>query len=179
MNTYRGITLTVLAGAAGLALAACAGGISTVSPAASPSSASTPATASSSASAPATASSSASPAATLRGTGTSRTVSVGGGVGSFPIPPGAGVLDYSSASGGYDLVLDGATAAATFSFYTTALPKAGYTITQEGSAAGAAGIQFTGRGYRGSIGAVSGGTFAGISVAGNSGSVIGIKFTRQ
>jgi hypothetical protein len=59
------------------------------------------------------------------------------------------------------------------SFYGSALPTAGYTITENTNATGAdingTAIEFTGHGYKGTIGAVSG----------SSGTVVGITLTPQ
>ena len=56
-------------------------------------------------------------------------------------------------------------------FYTTALPRAGYTIISNSSATGdsfsGTGIWFTGHGYSGQIGALSSFHIPGISLGGN------------
>ena len=167
----------------GLSLAACSAGITSASaPASSP--ASSPAAASSTAGAASStagaASSSGAPAASSpaagaagsAGTGSTvsgSTVSVGGSIGDFPIPSGAvGAVDATS-GGVIDVVLSGVAPDALDSFYTTALPQAGYTITSNttGNALGISGasIQFTGHGYKGDIGDANG--------------TIGITFTPQ
>lgn len=128
MITYRSVPLTVAAGLTALSLTACSAGITNAT--------STPA----------------------RGTDVS-TVSLGGPLGSFPIPPGAGVLDKTVLSNGYAITLDDVTVATVASFYATALPAAGYTITQHASTTGdgltGTGIEFTGHGYKGVIGAIT------------------------
>jgi hypothetical protein len=163
MSTYRQAGLILLACAAGLALAACSAGVSTVTPP-------TPATSGSAASHPAAASSAA-----------SGTVSLGGSIGAFPLPPGATVLDNLAYTKSKELVLTGVTPAAAVSFYTTALPRAGYTITMNGlSSTGTgvfAGIEFTGHGYMGTIGAGSGLATPGVSLP--SGNAVFIVLTPQ
>jgi hypothetical protein len=128
MITYRSVLLTMAAGLTALSLTACSAGITSAT------------------SAPAS------------GAGGS-TVSLGGPLGSFPIPPGAGVLDKTVLSNGYAITLDNVTVATVASFYATALPAAGYTITQHASTTGdeltGTGIEFTGHGYKGAIGAIT------------------------
>jgi hypothetical protein len=71
--------------------------------------------------------------------------------------------------GAIDVVLSGVAPSAVDSFYTAALPQAGYTITSNAQATafgiGTAGIEFTGHGYKGEIGDANG--------------IIGITFTPQ
>jgi hypothetical protein len=148
----------------GLSLAACSGGISTPS-AASSSPASSPTTAPSSASAttPPTSGATGTSGATSPGTGSgsSGTVSVGGSLGTFPIPPGAQVVENVDNSDGQDAIeLSGVQPSDLSSFYSTALPQDGYTITSNDVASSGiltgAGIEFTGHGYKGDIGDADG-----------------------
>lgn len=103
------------------------------------------------------------------------TIALGGSIGSFPIPPGAQVLDNVTTGGKHDIVLGSITAAQVATFYTQALSAAGYTITSNASGtsggAGVAGIDFTGHGYRGQIGAL---TSLGISFTGLGNGAVGI-----
>lgn len=173
--------------AAALSLAACSGGITTPT-AASSSPASSPAaspTAASSASAttPPASSTTGTSGATSPGTGSgsSGTVSVGGSLGTFPIPSGATVVDNGTDGANIEIVLTGVTPQEVDTFYTATLPSAGYTITENSSASDATvsglTIKFTGHGYEGDIGAASGISIAGVS--GLSGEDIGIELIPQ
>jgi hypothetical protein len=102
------------------------------------------------------------------------TVSVSGPVGRFPVPQGAQAIEDSSDNGHYSIVFGSVSPAAAATFYATALPRAGYTIISNSSATGdswdsfsGTGIWFTGHGYSGQIGALSGLHFPGISLGGN------------
>jgi hypothetical protein len=111
-------------------------------------------------------------------------VNVGGSLGTFPIPPGASVVDNTTSSGQVGIAFTGVTAAETTTFYTAALPSAGYTITQNQQVTGdsytGTGIKFTGHGYDGSIGALSGtGILGGLSINGTTGAVVGVTLTPQ
>src|SRR6266567_2575457 len=64
------------------------------------------------------------------------TVSVSGPIGRFPVPPGAQVIDDGTDNGHYDIVFGSVSPSVVSRFYTTALPRAGYTITSNSSAAG-------------------------------------------
>lgn len=190
MIVYRAAALVTATCLTGLSLAACSGGLtsagsSTSSPAAAPTSSAPPAATSS---APSASASSAPPAATPSATstgtgvtGSGSTVTVGGSIGTFPIPPGATVVDNGTDNGKIDIVLTGVTPQEVSTFYTAALPSAGYTITQNdtGSDATVSGvtIKFTGHGYEGDIGAASGVDIVGVS--GLSGEDIGIQLTPQ
>jgi hypothetical protein len=82
----------------------------------------------------------------------------------------------------HDIVLSGVKPAEVSSFYSSALPQAGYTITSNTQASGGAitgtAIQFNGHGCKGDIGAASTLGITGLSglVGGN---VIGITLTPQ
>jgi len=108
------------------------------------------------------------------------TVSVSGPIGRFPVPPGAQVIDDGSDNGHYDIVFGSVSPSVVSRFYTTALPRAGYTITSNSSAAGdsfsGTGIWFTGHGYNGQIGALSSFHISGISFGRN---IVEITLTPQ
>jgi hypothetical protein len=143
MNHYRIAVLAAAAGTAGIALAACS-----VTTTASP--ASTPASSRASA---------------------GSTASVSGPTGRFPVPPGAQLIGDGTDNGLYDIVFRSVSPSAVSRFYTTALPRAGYTITSNSSAAGdsfsGTEIWFTGHGYNGQIGALSSFHIPGNSLGGN------------
>ena len=89
----------------------------------------------------------------------------------FPLPPGAQVISDGTGNGHYDIVFGSVSPSAASRFYSTALPRAGYTITSNSSAAGSSfsgtGIWFTGHGYNGQIGALSSFHISGISFGEN------------
>jgi hypothetical protein len=164
MNKYRSAAAALTACAASMSLAACAAGTTmasttTTSPAAQGSS-----SASSSASASSSSSASASPALT------SRTITVAGDVGSFPVPAGANVAENIASSQETVIIFDKITPARVSGFYARALPQNGYTITTNSvvsqSGGTAAIIQFTGHGFSGNIDALSKFTDSAVSVAG-------------
>jgi hypothetical protein len=134
--------------AAGLSLAACSVGITTANPGKSPSPAASR-TASSPAASHST-SASASPA---------DTVSVDAPIGSFPIPHGAQVVANMPCGKQIIIELSSITPAQASTFYASALPRAGYNITNNtltsdpdtGAPQGMAEITFTGHSYLGLI----------------------------
>jgi hypothetical protein len=102
------------------------------------------------------------------------TVIVSGLPGRFPLPQGAQVIEDSSDHGHDSIIFGSVTPSAVSSFYATALPRAGYTIISDSSAAGdswdsfsGTGIWFTGHGYNGQIGALSSFQIPGFSLGGN------------
>ncbi len=99
------------------------------------------------------------------------TVSVSGPIGRFPVPPGAQLIDDGTDNGHYDIVFGSVSPSEVSRFYTTALPRAGYTIISNSSATGdsfsGTGIWFTGHGYNGQIGALPSFHISGISLGGN------------
>ena len=99
------------------------------------------------------------------------TVSASGPIGSFPVPPGARLINDGTDNGRYDIVFASVSPSEAARFYTTALPRAGYTITNNSSATGESfsgtGIWFTGHGYNGQIGALSSFHIPGVSLGGN------------
>jgi hypothetical protein len=143
MNKYRCAALPLVTCAAGLSLAACSAGITVAasSPAASRSTGS-----------------SASPAASAstRPSSPGRTVTVDGLPGTFPIPSGAEVDEDVTDGKTIVILFSSVTPSVVSSFYASALPRAGYTITLNSASSGAyAEITFTGHGYKGSISALS------------------------
>jgi hypothetical protein len=145
MTSYRRAAFALATCAAGLT-AACSAGITSAGPSKAPTTLAShhPASPSSHAAAPPP---SPSP--------TAGTASVAG-LGSFPIPAGAQVAT-NLACGKGDIIEAGpVTPAAAAAFYTSALPKAGYVITENtlGSVPGTGGIEtviFTGHRYSGVI----------------------------
>ena len=139
MNTYRIATVAVAAGAIAFSLAACSAGI-TSAPAAT-----TAATTSSSSSPSRSASAAAAPASS------GRILQVSGLSGGFPVPAGAKVGENISTSTEIGIMFAKVVPAKVASFYTQALPKAGYTVTGNSSFGGSVLIQFTGHGYTGEV----------------------------
>jgi ABC-type phosphate transport system substrate-binding protein len=144
VNTYRYVLAACVAS---LSLAACSAGITTAS------TATTAATGSSSSSSPSrsvTAASSPAPAG--------RMLTVTGKISTFPVPAGAKVAENVSLNNDISIGFGKVTLAEVQSFYTQALPKAGYTITSDSSASESGGvvlIQFTGHGYTGQVSALA------------------------
>ena len=169
MNIYRCAALTLVTCAAALSLAACSAGITSATTA-PPTQTQTPAPARS-----ATASQSA-----VAGT----TVSVGGPIGSFPIPTHAKVVENITEGNETVILLGSVSPSEVSSFYAAALPRAGYKITMNTLATmnnetGAA-IEFTGHGYKGTIGADSNLATTGVSVGGVNGkNFVGITLTKK
>jgi hypothetical protein len=143
MNAHRSAGLALLACAVGLSLAACSGGGGGASPPAS------------AASNPAASSSHAAPASPASNLSSGGTVNLGAPVGAFPVPPGAQVIASVTSAGAKEAELGSVSAAEAVSFYTSALPRAGYTIMTNslspvGSGAEGA-LAFSGHGYKGTI----------------------------
>ena len=146
MINYRSAALTLAACAAGLSVTACTAGITT---------ASSPTT-----SAPAPTRSTSAAAAASNRAPSGHMIKVTGSVGSFPVPAGAKVTENIAIDQKDVVVAFGSiTPANVSSFYATALPRAGYTIsgnsvvTQGGGTV--AFIFFSGHRYKGDIGALS------------------------
>ena len=156
MNNYRSAALALAACAASLTVAACTAGITTATP---------PAT---SAAAPSHSASVARSSSSEARAG--RMISVSGSVGSFPVPAGAKVAENIADGQESIVIFSSITPAKVSSFYATALPQAGYTIsgnslvTQGGGTV--AFILFSGHGYKGNIDALSNFPNSGVSVAG-------------
>lgn len=162
MTKYRSgwrVLVACTACATGLSLAACSAGITAASSAA-------PSTVPSAASSRPAASPSPSPSPAAR---PSSSISVSG-LGGFPVPAGARTAENASYGGQTVIVLTSVTPAEMASFYASALPQAGFAITDNASVSGSNGttadIEFTGNGYKGSM--VSGGDVptSGIGLAG-------------
>jgi hypothetical protein len=155
MTTYRraALTLTLATGATGLTLAACSAGITSASPPKAPT---TPASHHSAS--PPTDTHAHTPAPSPSPSPPAGTASVAG-LGSFPIPSGARVAA-NLACGKGDIIEAGpVTPAAASAFYTSALPQAGYVITESslgsdpgnGAPDGIDTVIFTGHRYSGVI----------------------------
>jgi len=161
MNTYRSAAVALTACAASLSLTACTAGITTASTVATSPAARNSSSVSSSASASA---SHAAPALA------SRTITMSGEVGSFPIPARAKVAENVASTSGVIVFFDQVTPAKVSSFYAQALPRAGYTITTNSVVSQPSGtvafIQFTGHGVKGTIDALSKFTDSSVSIAG-------------
>jgi hypothetical protein len=150
MNTYRFMGMAVTTCAVGLSLAACSAGVSTKSPVTSPSPDTSHTVSSPTASPSPAASAPAIPA---------DTVSVAGPIGSFPIPHGARVVANMACSQQVLIELSSVTPVQAQTFYTSALPRRGYTITTNtlssdpntGAAQGLSEIMFSGHRYTGLI----------------------------
>jgi hypothetical protein len=152
MNAYSRLAMAVTISAAGLSLAACSAGVTSASPAKSKSppvshTASSLAGAASHTPSP-------SPAATVR---------VNAPIGSFPIPQGAKVAYDISCPKQISIILSPVTPSQASTFYTTALPRAGYKIVDNitssdpntGSPGGLVEIEIAGHGYTGAIAAMA------------------------
>ena len=155
MNAYRLMAMAATTCAVGLSVAACSAGISTKSPVTPRS----PDTSSTTASSPAA---SPSPAAAAPAIPAS-TVSVNAPIGSFPIPRIAQVVANVACNQQVLIELSRVTPVQVQTFYTSALPRAGYTIKNNtmssgpntGAADGLGEITFSGHRYTGFIIAVA------------------------
>ena len=148
MNKYRSTALALACCAASVSVAARTAGITTASTTAAPAT-STPA--------PSRSASVARSTSTPASSG--RTVAISGSVGSFPVPAGAKVAENVADGKHIIIFFSSVTPANVSSFYSTALPRAGYTISgnsilNEGGVTEAI-IDFSGHGFKGDIGAVS------------------------
>jgi len=157
MTKYRSACGVLAACVTGLSLAACSAGITAAS-SAPPN--------------PAPTAASSHPAASLSPSPAPRptsSISVSG-LGGFPVPAGAKTAENVTYGNQSIIVLTSVTPAEMLSFYTSALPQAGFAITDHASVSGTNGatadIEFTGDGYKGSM--VSGGDVptTGIGLAG-------------
>jgi ABC-type phosphate transport system substrate-binding protein len=155
MNTYRSAAVALTACAASLSLTACTAGITTASTVATSPAARNSSSVSASHAAPALA---------------SRTITMSGEVGSFPIPARAKVAENVASASGVIVFFDQVTPAKVSSFYAQALPRGGYTITTNSVVSQSSGtvafIQFTGHGVKGTIDALSKFTDSSVSIAG-------------
>ena len=153
MNAVRSIALTLAACAATLSVTACAAGITTASsPTTSP------------------AGTSASSASSARPATSASTVAVSGALGSFPVPAGAKVAENVAANQEIIIFFSGITPPKVSAFYATALPRAGYTVSDNSvisvSGVNEVAIQFSGHGYKGMIAALANFPNGGVIIAG-------------
>jgi hypothetical protein len=154
MNRFRFMAMTVTSCAAGLSLAACSAGITKANPVTTPSP-----TVSHAGSSP-TSSPAASPSHTASASASAGdTIRVDAPMGSFPIPPGAQVVANMTCGKQVLIELGSVTPTQASTFYTSALPRGGYDITNNtltsdpntGKPQGMAEISFTGHAYTGLI----------------------------
>ena len=155
MNKYRSAALVLAACAVGVSAAACSSGASSTS-----SSAATSPAASSQAI-------SSSPPPTTGPAIASRTLTVKGSLGGFPVPASAKVAENMAGGQSVVLVFGSVVPGDVSRFYATALPKAGYSVSTnsmltKGGDHGAY-IVFSGHGYKGTIDSLD--QFPGMSMA--------------
>jgi hypothetical protein len=153
MNKYRSTALALACCAASVSVAACTAGITTASSTAAPAT-TAPAT-----SAPASSHSAPVARSTSTPASSGRTIAISGSLGSFPVPAGAKVAENVAEGKQIIIFFSSVSPANVSSFYSTALPRAGYTISgnsilNQGGVTEAI-IDFSGHGYKGDIGAVS------------------------
>jgi hypothetical protein len=157
MNRYRSTALALACCAASVSGAACTAGITTATTA--------PAT-----SAPAPSHSASVAVSSSSPASAGRLITIGGSIGSFPVPARAKVAENVSGSQETVIFFSSITPAQVSSFYATALPRAGYTVTTNSmlsqSGETDALIQFSGHGYTGNIDALSHFSHSGVSIAG-------------
>jgi hypothetical protein len=152
MNAFRSTVMAAAACAAGLSLAACTAAISTVGAAKPASPADTQASTSSAASSASSAAQTAPGCAASGGM-----VTLSAPVGSFPVPPGAQVVeDVSGGKGRTGIVLSSVTPSVMEAFYTSTLPRDGYKITVNEEGLGTPELIFQGHGYTGVVAAAAG-----------------------
>ena len=171
MNTYRFAALALATCAASLSATACSAGISTAGSSATNPAASSPAASSTGTSGSGTSSHSASAAASSPSPSSSgRMITVNGTVGSFPVPAGARVVETGGTSQDSAVIFEYVTPAKVSSFYATALPQAGYTISTNSVISQIGGtaaiVEFTGHGFKGYIDALSNYPDTGVTIAG-------------
>jgi hypothetical protein len=143
MNTYRRTAMGVITCAACLSLAACTVGITTARSGTSPSPITSPA--GPSPTAPPSHSAPPSPSPVIM-------VPVNAPIGSFPVPAGAKVDYNESCPKQIDLAVSPVTPSQSSTFYTTELPRAGYKIVDTFAGPGLVQIDFSGHGFKGTIG---------------------------
>jgi hypothetical protein len=107
---------------------------------------------------------------------------VGGSIGRFPIPPGAKVIENINVDKQIEVVIGSVSPQKASSFYSSALPRAGYKVTINGlSSSGNSstlGIEFTGHGYKGDI--TAGSNLSGVSLPSSGGKdFLAIILSRQ
>src|SRR5579872_6618234 len=121
MNAFRSTVMAAAACAAGLSLAACNAAISTAGPA-SPAGGQTSSSSASSSSSSARAAAQTTPGCSDSG----GIVTLSAPVGSFPVPPGAQVVEDVSGGKFTGIVLSSVTPSQMSAFYTSTLPRDGY-----------------------------------------------------
>jgi hypothetical protein len=165
MNPYRCAAVALATCAAALSLAACSAGVSTAAPPTAPSrgtSAESPDASTSGRPSPSTTASKPAASGTM--------IQVSGTVGHFPVPAGAKVAENITTSQETIVIFGSISPAKVSAFYAQALPKAGYTIsnnsviTESGNVVAA--IQFAGHGFKGNIDALAKFTGSGVGLGG-------------
>jgi hypothetical protein len=165
MNPYRCAAVALATCAAALSLAACSAGVSTAGPPTAPSrgtSAESPDASTSGRPSPSTTASKPAASGTM--------IQVSGTVGHFPVPAGAKVAENITTSQETIVIFGSISPAKVSAFYAQALPKAGYTIsnnsviTESGNVVAA--IQFAGHGFKGNIDALAKFTGSGVGLGG-------------
>jgi hypothetical protein len=146
MKRYRSTALALACCAASVSGAACTAGISTATTA--------PTT-----SAPAPSHSASVAVSSPSPAGSGRRITIGGSIGSFPVPAKAKVAENVAGSQEIVVIFSSISPAQVSSFYATALPRAGYSISNNSvlsqSGSTVAIIQFSGHGYKGNIDALA------------------------
>jgi hypothetical protein len=166
MSSYRSAALAAAACAVSLAVAACTAGITTVTRPATR----TPSTSAPSTSAPAPARSASVAAAASAPASAGRMITIGGSADRFPVPAGAKVASNMGDGQSVEVFFSMVTPENVSSFYATALPRAGYTIsinsvvTENGDTAAI--INFSGHGYKGTIDAETKALDPGLTIPG-------------
>jgi hypothetical protein len=166
MRNYRAAALAAAACAVSFAAAACTAGITTVAPPATR----TPPTSAPPTSAPAPARSASMAATASNAVSAGRMITISGSVGSFPVPAGAKVASNMGDGQSVEVFFSMVTPENVSSFYATALPRAGYTIsinsvvTENGDTAAI--INFSGHGYKGTIDAETKALDPGLTIPG-------------
>jgi hypothetical protein len=146
MNTYRRRAMGVITCAACLSLAACTVGITTARSGTSPSPVTSPTGPSPTApTAPPSHSAPPSPSPVIM-------VPVNAAIGSFPVPAGAKVDYNESCAKQINLAVSPVTPSQSSTFYTTELPRDGYKIVDTFAGQGLVQIDFSGHGFKGTIG---------------------------
>src|ERR1700733_3016136 len=157
MTKYHPAALTLVACAASVSVVACSAGITTATTAPATSAPAPSHSASVTVSAPSPASS-------------GRVITISGSVGSLPVPAGAKVAENVASSQEVVVIFSSISPAKVSSFYATALPRTGYSISTNSvineSGSTDAIIQFSGHGYKGNIDALSHFSDPGVSLAG-------------
>lgn len=159
MTAYFRAAMVAATFAGGLSLTACSVGMTTARPAASHSPTASYTASASPAATTNSPSPSPPPSSPSPSTSPAGKVRVNAPIGSFPAPPGTQVISNMSCPKQVILIFGPATPARASAFYATALPQAGYQVTNNmlgsdpatGASNGMAVFQFTGHGYTGTI----------------------------